>query len=262
MKVTIVQHQVLPTKEDNMKHIEQLLEHPLHTDMIILGEMCVSPYENESFEHNSITIGDDYFQRFQALAKRQQVYLIAGSVPERNNDQLFNTTFVFNPQGECVASYRKMHLFSITYPSGEFYNEANQITPGKDLVTFDTIWGTIGLMICFDIRFPEQAARLQEMGASVLIVPAAFNQYTGPKHWRLAFRSRAVDNQLFTIGVSPSDNSHGRYNYYGHSIVVNPLGEVLFEADGDPIIETISINLDDVEKIKKAFPILSNKIVL
>ncbi|QMS85639.1 nitrilase-related carbon-nitrogen hydrolase [Candidatus Xianfuyuplasma coldseepsis] len=262
MKITLVQHQVLPTKEENMKRIEQRLEHPLHTDMIILGEMCLSPYENELFESNSIAIGDTHFQRFQALAKQQQAYLVAGSVPEWNNNRLYNTTFVFNPMGECIASYRKMHLFSITYPTGESYDEGDQITPGKDLVTFNTPWGTIGLMICFDIRFPEQAARLQEMGAKLLLVPAAFNQYTGPKHWTLAFRSRAVDNQLFTIGVSPSDNSHGTYNYYGHSIVVDPFGEVLFEADGKPIIHTVSIDLNDVEKIKKAFPILSNKIVL
>lgn len=262
MKLTIVQQIVLETKEDNIVHLETLLQEPLHTDIIVLPEMCLSPYENNAFKNNAMEEGDAIFDRFRNIAKHQEAYLVAGSVPELENGLLYNTSFVFDRTGDLIGKYRKIHLFAITYPDGTTYNEADILTKGNELVTIKTDVGTIGIMICFDIRFPLLARELRLQGAECLIVPAAFNTYTGPNHWDLAFRARAVDNQLFTVGVSPSCQSAGEYQYYGHSICVSPFGEILYQANKEEEIRTIKIDLNDVEKIRKAFPIVSNEVVI
>jgi predicted amidohydrolase len=262
MNVTVVQSKVSEGIENNVKHMTSLLQEPLSTDLIVLPEMWTSPYQNDAFLDHAVEVGDNTYKAMQQIAMKQTAYLIAGSVPERDGSSLFNTAFVFDPRGELIAKYRKIHLFEITYPDGRTYREKDIIHPGNKIITFDTPYGRIGLQICFDIRFPILSKKLQEQGAELIVVPAAFNQYTGPKHWELAFRSRAVDNQLFTIGVSPSVNSAGEYKYYGHSIIVNPLGDVLYQMDESEEVATIEINLNEVKQIRKAFPILLNEIVL
>lgn len=262
MKLTIVQQTVLATKKDNIERIKQLLHERIDTDIIVLPEMCLSPYENDKFESNAIEEGDAIFQTFANIAKTQQAYLIAGSVPERDGKDLFNSSFVFDRTGRCIGKYRKMHLFAITYPDGTNYQESDTLSAGTEVVTLETDFGTIGLMICFDIRFPLLARKLRQQGADMLIAPAAFNTYTGPHHWTLAFRARAVDNQLFTVGVSPAVDSAGSYQYYGHSIVVNPFGKICYQAGTKEEIMTIDIDLSEVEKIRKAFPIVSNEVVV
>lgn len=262
MNITMMQLRVQKGITRNVSHLQELLQTKLDTDMIVLPEMWTSPYQNDQFQDHSVTIGDETYQAMQEIARHQKVYLIAGSVPELDQDKLYNTTFVFDPTGKQIAMYRKIHLFEITYPDKTVYRERDTIEKGHDIVTFDTPYGRFGLMICFDIRFPLLSKKLQEQGAKILIVPAAFNQYTGPKHWSLAFRSRAVDNQLFTVGVSPSENSVGTYQYYGHSIVVNPLGDVVYEMGTEEEIKTVEIDITEVETIRKAFPILLNETVL
>jgi predicted amidohydrolase len=262
MKITIVQQTVKETKEENIAHIRTLLQDSLETDIIVLPEMCLSPYDNNLFKQNAIEEGDSIFFEFGRIAKHQNAYLIAGSVPEMEGGTLYNTTFVFDRRGECIAKYRKIHLFEITYPDGTTYREKDVLQAGEHLVTIATDVGVIGLLICFDIRFPLVARQLRQQGAECLIVPAAFNTFTGPNHWSLAFRSRAVDNQFFTVGVSPSTQSAGTYAYYGHSIVVDPFGMILYEAGTEEEIRTVEVPISEVEKIRKAFPIVSNEVVI
>ena len=262
MKITIVQSTVVEDKWDNLNHVKELLQNLNETDIIVLPEMFNSPYENEKFFQNAITESSSYLEELGELAKKHQAYLIAGSVPEQDEGKYYNTSFVFNADGVLLTKYRKIHLFEITYPNGTTYKESDVLTPGEDIEFFDTPFGRIGIMICFDIRFPRLAEALRQQGTGILIVPAAFNTYTGPHHWELAFRSRSVDNQLFTVGVSPSAESVGKYQYYGHSIVVNPFGEILFQAENDEVVHTIEIDMNDVQKIRKAFPILSSEKVI
>ncbi len=261
MKVTIVQSKVYKSKRSNLEAITTLLDTDLDTDLIVLPEMFISPFDNEFFYQNSITPQDDFFQVMKNLALKHNTYIIAGSVPEKDGEDYYNTSYIFNDKGVLIKKYRKIHLFEVTYPNGKTYKESDKIKPGNELITFTLNNETIGVMICFDIRFPLLSKSLQEKGAKLLVVPAAFNQYTGPLHWELAFRSRAVDNQLFTLGVSPSTLSEGKYEYYGHSILVNPLGEVLYQASGEDItVQTIDINLNEVEQTRTTLPILRNEV--
>lgn len=263
MKITIIQSKVRKAKKQNISHIKELLDCELETDLIVLPEMFLSPFEDEYFYQNSVTKDDEFFLAMSDIAKKHHAYLVAGSVPEQVGDKYYNTSFIFNDKGILIKKYRKIHLFEITYPNGLTYKESNKLSRGNELVTFHINQITIGVMICFDIRFPLLAKSLQEKGAEVLIVPAAFNQFTGPKHWELAFRSRAVDNQLFTVGVSPNSTSDGNYEYYGHSIIVDPMGNVLFEAGGsETVVHTIEIDINQVKNARKTLPILQNEVVV
>lgn len=261
MKVTIVQSKVYQSKNQNLDAIKDLLHQDLDTDLIVLPEMFLSPFDHQYFYTNSVSDGDDFFDVMKELSKKHQCYLVAGSVPEKDGEDYYNTSYVFDNHGEIVTKYRKIHLFEVTYPNGKTYKESDKIKSGNKVITFHLNQHTIGLMICFDIRFPFLSKTLQEKGATLLVVPAAFNQYTGPLHWELAFRSRAVDNQLFTLGVSPSSKSEGNYQYYGHSILVDPLGQILYQASGEEVsVSTIEIDLDQVHQVRTTLPILKNEV--
>lgn len=235
------------------------MKNPLGSDFIVLPEMFITPYENEVFLSNSINETDDFFERIGQIAKRQNAYIVAGSIPFKEEERLYNTTFVFNRNGEVIATYKKIHLYSITYPNGEHFNEGDVIKSGEQVVTFQTEFGIIGLAICFDVRFPLLFRELRKKNAKAIIVPAAFNSYTGPNHWELLFRTRSIDNQLYTIGVSPAKNSYGNYQYYGHSIVVSPFGEVLFDALDKEGISVIDVDLSQVDKERRRFPIVASE---
>ena len=127
--------------------------------------------------------------------------------------------------GHQIGKHRKMHLFDIDVKGGQYFKESDTLTPGDQVTVFDTEFGKMGLCICYDFRFPELARLMVDEGAQVIIVPAAFNMTTGPLHWELMFRQRAVDNQVYTIGAAPARDLNAGYHSWGHSIAVSPWGE-------------------------------------
>jgi len=129
------------------------------------------------------------------------------------------------------------------------------LSPGNAATLFETPWGKIGLEICYDIRFPELTRRMAKDGARLVIVPAAFNMTTGPAHWELLFRSRALDNQIFMIAASPARDPQASYVAYGHSLAVNPWGDVLAQLDERPGILMVELDLTQVEEVREALPI-------
>ena len=167
-------------------------------------------------------------RRSRALARERGIWLIGGSIPELEDGNVYNTSFVYAPDGSCAARHRKTHLFDIDVAGGQRFMESETLTPGSDITTFETPWGTMGLCICFDFRFEELARLMTLRGARVLFVPAAFNMTTGPAHWELLFRQRAVDNQVFTVGTSPARDESASYHAWGHSIVCDPWGSIDF----------------------------------
>ena len=178
-------------------------------------------------------------------------------MPERDGDLLYNTCFVFDRSGGQIARHRKTHLFDVDVKGGQYFKESDTFSAGKDVTVFDTEFGKMGLCICFDMRFPE-LARLHAMeGAQVIFVPAAFNMTTGPLHWELMFRSRAVDNQVFTVGCAPARDENGPYVSYGNSVAVDPWGKVLMCADAEECILTVDVDLEEVHRVRCQLPFLS-----
>ncbi|KAI0050037.1 carbon-nitrogen hydrolase [Auriscalpium vulgare] len=174
-------------------------------------------------------------------AKEEGVWLLGGSIPERDpaDGKVYNTATVYSPAGELVATHRKVHLFDIDIPGKIKFKESETLTGGSSTNYFDTDFARIGLGICYDVRFPELAAIAARQGCQVLIYPGAFNTTTGPLHWELLQRSRAVDNQLYFSMVSPARDLTAGYHAWGHSMVVDPMGVKLVEAeDGEVILHT------------------------
>lgn len=266
MRIAQLQTMVYDSKEKNRDEIDRIFRMLYETtkddggmpNMVLLGEMCVCPYENAAFPKYAEKEQGETWRFFQALAKEYGVYLSAGSVPEKDDaGNIYNTAYVFDRNGNQIAKHRKVHMFDIDIEGGQHFRESDTLTPGDRFDVFDTEFGRMGICICFDARFPE-GIRLQVLkGAKVILCPANFNMTTGPAHWELMFRSRAVDNQCYVIGTGAARDENGSYIAYGHSLVVSPWGEILTEADEKPVVQITEIDLKTVDKIRAELPLLS-----
>jgi deaminated glutathione amidase len=195
-------------------------------------------------------------------ARQHGVYLHAGSIHERaeGEPRLFNTTVVFDPQGEIVASYRKIHLFDVDLESGTAYNESSAVAPGEEIVTFDLDGVTVGLAICYDLRFPELFRILALRGAEVVVLPAAFTLATGRDHWEPLIRARAIENGLYMVAPGQI-GQHPPGNWcYGRSMVVDPWGTVIAQASDQPTVLTSHLDMELVVRVRRQIPALKNRL--
>jgi predicted amidohydrolase len=262
MKILIVQNTVKERIDDTLKNIDSLIEkyHGEKIDFLVLPEMFTTPYQLSTFKEYSKFTESKVLVWLKALAIRFNTYIVGGSVPEIDKGRVYNTTHVFNRDGDVISKYQKVHLFSVNYPNGKSFNEADVLSRGTDLGVFDTEFGKMGLMICFDVRFPLLANKLMKKGSKIIFVPAAFNTFTGPMHWQVTFRARAIDNQLFMVGVSPSRESFGDYTTYGHSILVDPFGYVITEMFSEEEVRLIEIDLDEINRARTSIPIVKSEV--
>lgn len=249
------------TKPETYAHIRALLASIPDgaADLIMLPEMWNGPYEAKRFPDFAEPEGGPSWQFLSALAAERHVYLCGGSVAEREDDRVYNTAYVFDPDGRQIAKHRKMHLFDIDVKGGQRFFESDTLSPGNSVTVFSTPFCKMGLCICYDFRFPELARLMVDAGAKVILVPAAFNMTTGPAHWELLFRQRAVDNQVYTVGVAPARDPAASYQSWGHSIVCSPWGEVLMQADEKESVAITSLDLDRVDEIRRQLPLLSQR---
>lgn len=251
--------------EDKMKNVEMLT--PLlwqtkeyHADFVCLPEMFACPYETKNFPVYAEEEGGPLWTALSGLAKEFGIYLSAGSVPERTPEgKIRNTAYVFDRQGNQIAKHSKVHLFDIDVKGGQSFKESDTLTPGDHSTVFETEFGIMGLCICFDFRFPELARRMALDGAKAIFVPAAFNMTTGPAHWEVMFRSRAVDNQVFTFGTAPARDKMASYHSWGHSIAVSPWGTILNQMGAEAGIQVTEIRLEEADEIREQLPLLKGR---
>lgn len=182
--------------------------------------------------------------------------LCAGSIPERAPDgKIYNTSVVYGPDGELLTKHRKMHLFDIDIPGKITFKESETLSAGSELATFDTPYGKFGVGICYDLRFPHLALLLRQAGCQFLVYPGAFNTTTGPAHWELLQRARALDTQCYVATVSPARNPDSKYQAWGHSTAVNPWGEVLATTDEKAGIVYADCPLPRISEIRAQIPV-------
>ncbi|THH27621.1 hypothetical protein EUX98_g6562 [Antrodiella citrinella] len=228
-------------KSANLKHAREMVlkaasasGHAKKPDLVVLPECFNSPYGHVHFPEYAEVIGytpgkpfdvasskSDSVKMLSAVAKETGKWLLGGTIPERDavDGKVYNTATVYSPQGELIAIHRK---------------ESETLTGGNTLNHFDTVdFARIGLGICYDVRFPELAMTSARKGCHILIYPSAFNTTTGPLHWELLSRARAVDQQVFFSMCSPAQNLSAGYHAWGHSLIVDPQGTVLAEAKTD-----------------------------
>lgn len=211
--IGLIQMAVGDNKKENIETARREIERVAAegAELIVLPEMFCVPYETSRFPDYAEGENGEAQQMLSETARKLQCWIVGGSICEVENGQYYNTSYVYDAQGNCVAKHRKKHLFDVDIAGGQYFKESDILSPGDKITVFDSPWGKIGLAICFDIRFSEMAAAMIHEGARILIYPAAFNLTTGPRHWELLFRSRAVDGQCFAVGVAPARNPKSDY---------------------------------------------------
>jgi predicted amidohydrolase len=190
------------------------------------------------------------------LAADLQIVLVGGSFLEHASDagKSYNTSLLISADGTILARYRKIHLFDVDLPGEVSVRESATRAPGRDVVTAATALGTIGLSICYDLRFPELYRRLAADGATILVVPSAFTFYTGAAHWEPLLRARAIENQAYVIAPNQAGKSPHGFTDYGHSMIVDPWGTVLARAgDGEQVI-IAELDPDRVGQVRREMP--------
>ena len=262
VKVALCQMNVVDNKEKNLRKASSMIAQCIkeNVDFIVLPEMFNCPYSNDKFvEYAEVEKDSETLLKISDLSCKNNVYILAGSIPEKENDKLYNTSYLFDKEGDIIAKHRKMHLFDIDVKGKITFKESDVLTAGDEFTTADTEFGKIGIGICYDIRFPELARIMAQKGASILFYPGAFNMTTGPAHWELLFKSRALDNQVYCVGVAPALNEDASYHSFGHSIVTSPWGEIIAEANEKETLIISEIDLDEIKKIREELPLLKNK---
>ena len=259
-KIAICQMNVINNKQDNiscaLSNIHEAAKNK--ADIVVLPEMFNCPYENSQFTQYAEAREDSpTLKALSGCARDLGVYIVGGSIPEFDDGNIYNTSFVFNRMGDIIARHRKVHLFNIDVPGGITFRESDILNAGGEVTVFETEYGKIGLAICFDIRFPELFRLMVLKGAGLIIVPAAFNMVTGPAHWEVLIRARAVDNQLYVAAASPARDENANYIAYGNSIVADPWGKVTARAGAGMEILYSDIDPNYVESVRKQLPVLS-----
>ncbi len=261
MKIGLCQMNTQDNKLKNLETAEAAIDRlsAQGADLIVLPEMFNFLGPDEDKIANAEPIPGPSVDRLQRKAKGKGIFLHCGSLLQKDGDRIYNTTVVFDRRGEQIALYRKIHLFDVEIPGGIVYKESAVVSPGGEIVAFDCEGVTVGLSICYDIRFPELYRRLADKGASLMIIPAAFTLMTGKDHWETLVRARAIENVCYIAacgqwGFHPLNNQ-----CYGHSMIVNPWGMVIAQArDG---VTTVFAELDFsyMDEVREKLPSLRHR---
>ena len=202
--------------------------------------------------------GDDEVLRTVRTAAREAgIWVHLGSLALKGEGgKLVNRGFVIDDRGEVRARYDKIHLFDVDLPTGESWRESAMYQAGKEAMVVDgTPVGKLGLTICYDLRFPELFQRLSEAGAEVIAVPAAFTVPTGKAHWQVLMRARAIEAELFVVAAAQAGRHEDGRDTYGHSLVVDPWGELMLEMGGEPGLGFAEIDLDRIAEVRARIPV-------
>ena len=256
-RLALVQLSVSTSKKENLLRAVKLIKEAASNGakVVALPECFNSPYGTSYFPKYAETIPGRSTAALEKAAKDNKVFLIGGSIPEEDGGKLYNTCTVYNPEGQMIAKHRKVHLFDIDVPGKIRFQESETLSPGNSFTSFDTPFCKFGIGICYDIRFAEMGQIYAREGCNVLVYPGAFNMTTGPAHWELLQRARAIDNQVFVATVSPARDENATYVAWGHSTVVSPWGEVIATTEHEEAIVYSDIDLSLVDTIRNQVPV-------
>ncbi|KAB5535122.1 putative nitrilase [Coniochaeta sp. 2T2.1] len=276
VKIACIQLASGADKAANLSHArDKVLEAASRgANIVVLPECFNSPYGCDYFPSYAEQLfplpppadRSPSYAALSAAAKEAGVYLVGGSIPELAvgdaageegvEKTYYNTSLIFNPQGELLATHRKVHLFDIDIPGKIKFKESDVLSAGNKITIVDLPeYGKIGVAICYDIRFPELAAVAARRGAFAFICPGAFNLTTGPLHWKLQGQARAMDNQIYVALCSPARDMGATYHAWGHSLVVDPMAQVLVEAEEGEDIVVAELTGEKIEETRKGIPL-------
>lgn len=189
------------------------------------------------------------------LAKELGIFLLAGSFPEQaEGGKIYNSSLLFDPKGQTLAHYRKIHLFDATLADGTVLKESQYVMPGQEVVTALVNNHLVGLTICYDLRFPELYRQLTALGAEMICVPAAFTMQTGRDHWEVLLRSRAIENQVYIIAPAQFGQHSARRISYGRAMIIDPWGTVVAQASDQESVISAVIDFDYLKQLRTRMP--------
>ncbi len=228
-------------------------------ELIILPEHAdfIGPDDQKAGQAEALGTSS-YVQEFRELAANLKCYIHIGSYLEKEDDRIFNCAVVIDPVGEVVARYRKLHLFDVEIPGGKKYLESAVISSGSQTALFSIGDFTFGLATCYDLRFPELFRRLSKQGANVFLLPAAFTLQTGRDHWQVLLQARAIENQCWVAGVGQWGSAPPNHLCYGRSMVIDPWGLVVAQAQDGVTTLTAEIDLQTIKEVRTRFPSLNH----
>lgn len=264
LDVGLVQINSKENKDENLTKAEEMVAEAASrgAKLVALPEYVDYLGEKEGVAAIADPIPGETTNRFASWAKKHGIFLLAGSVHERvegEDDRYFNASTLFSPEGELLATYRKIHLFDVTIGDNVKALESEKIMPGERAVVAQVGDHTIGMSVCYDLRFPELYRRLVDLGAEILFVPAAFTMFTGKDHWELLLRARAVENQAFVVAPGQCGRHKPDGWTYGRSMVIDPWGVVIAQASDGEGVTMARIDFDLVKKFRTEVPSLANR---
>jgi predicted amidohydrolase len=258
-----IQNNALNNIDDNLPIVRDLVREAasLKADFIALPE-CVSLMEpdNKALRAKVPEERDHPFiPMYEEEARNSGAWILGGTLAVKVDDgRIANRLYLFNPAGQITATYDKIHMFDVDLGGGEFYKESATYAPGDKAVVTELPWGSLGMSICYDIRFAYLYRRLAQAGAEILCAPAAFTKITGEAHWHILQRARAIETGSFVISPGLCGvHAEGRETF-GHSVIIDPWGKVLADGGPDVGVVTAEIDLSKVSEARGKVPALTH----
>jgi omega-amidase len=251
---------VSPDKISNLDRAEQVLREAarLKARLCVLPEMFQTPYEIERFRAAAEYADGPSLTRVRALAQELRLHVVAGSIPERAGEKVFNSSFVVAPDGSILGAHRKIHLFDVDIPAVRV-RESDVVSPGDRPLVLELPFCRLGVAICYDARFAAIFRYFEDRGVEVVAVPAAFSRTTGAAHWHALMRTRAVESQVYLAAVCSAPSKSSEYLTYGHSLIIDPWGTVLAEAGEGAEVIHASVSSERLAAVRRELPLLTHR---
>lgn len=243
---------------ENLEKIENLVESSVNKGarLVVLPENAtfIGCKDRDRLLHSE-KFGDGLSQnRLSGIAKKYNIWLIGGTIPIfRDRNHVFASCIVWNNNGKAVARYDKIHLFDVIVNNEERYFESDTIFPGKNIVTVNSPFGIIGMSICYDLRFPELFRFLMARGSEIIVVISAFTETTGKAHWEILLRARAIENFCYVIASNQTGKHANGRATYGHSMIIDPWGNIISSLEKDEGFILAEINLEYLTEVREKF---------
>ena len=254
MKVKIALIQFDATIRDVQGNLDRALEVldglPSDTDLAVLPEMFTTGFDYDCIQREAEPLEGAVVEALSRAARKKDIWLVGGSLPERDGDCIYNTAVLLDSDGEIEGFYRKAHLFPLM-------GEDTHLCPGEALPVFSTPFGTLGIQICYDLRFPEITRALALEGATLIVQPAQF-PYPRLDHWKILTRARALENQVYFAAVNRSGEDESGH-YFGHSVLVDPWGNPVVEGGEEEATLIGEADFDLVDRVRTKIPCFNSR---
>ncbi len=265
-KIAAIQMSSGPNIQANLDEAAKLIEQAATqgAELIVLPEnFSQMPMSDGERVDNAEEIGKGKVQQFLSVqAEKNKSWIVGGTLPIKSNEsgKAYSSCLLFNSQGEQVARYDKIHMFDVLIEANnETYNESATTVAGDEVVVVDTPFGRLGLSVCYDLRFPELYRIMVEQGMEICVIPAAFTAFTGQSHWEPLIRARAIENQCYVIASAQGGYHVNNRQTYGHSMIVNPWGNILGSVGTGPGVVLTEMDRNILETTRNKFQVLKHR---